>query len=186
VRPWRNWLVLVSAVLVFGGSAALLGSVIGLHSPWLMLLLMFDFLGIAKVAEPLFTLKMPRALHPVRQGPRAAGALHRLGVPAFGKLLRRSPLRYLNAAVYVDANRGDLNAVRLRAESSEANHFWAAVLFTPYVVHAALSHRWNVAAGFSLAQVLVNVYPILHLRHVRERLDRTLGRRTPAQDAAAG
>lgn len=180
MRPWRNWLVLVATVLVFGGSAALLGSVIGMNSPWLMLLLMFDFLGIAKVAEPLFTLKMPRALRPVRQGPRAAGAVHRLGVPAFGRLLRRSPLRYLNAAVYIDANRRDLDAVRLRAESSEATHFWAAVLFAPYAVYAALGHRWAVAAGFTLAQVLLNVYPILHLRHVRERLDRTLGRRTPA------
>jgi len=29
---------------------------------------------------------------------------------------------------------------------------------------------------FTLAQVLVNVYPILHLRHVRGRLTRALGR----------
>jgi hypothetical protein len=185
VRPWLNWLVLIATVLVFGASFALLGSVIGLDSPWLMLLLMFDFLGIAKVAEPLFRLKLPSALRPVRPGERAAGAHRRLGVLRFGKLLRRSPLRHLNAAVYLEGNHGDLDEVCRRAEWSEANHFWAAVLFTPYVVYAGVSHRWDVAAWFTLAQVIVNIYPILHLRHVRGRLARTLGRRTIAGRMAA-
>ena len=176
MRSWRHWLVLLSTVLVFGASFALLGSVIGMNSPWLVLLLMFDFLGIAKVAEPLFRLKLPSVLRPVRRRESAASAYRRFGVLGFGRLLRRSPLRYLNSGVYLEARHGDLNEVRLRAESSEANHFWAAVLFTPYVLYAGLHHQWVVVAWFTLAQVLVNVYPILHLRHVRERLTRALGR----------
>lgn len=191
MRPWLNWLVLIATVLVFGASFAMLGSVIGLDSPWLMLLLMFDFLGIAKVAQPLFRLKLPGALHRVRPSESASVARRRLGVLHFGTLLRRSPLRYLNSAVYLDRSDRDWNRVRLRAESSEAIHFWAAVLFTPYVLHAGLNHRWDVAAWFTLAQVLVNVYPILHLRHVRRRLTRTLDRRTTtgrmaAKDSPAG
>jgi len=176
MRRGLDWLVLMATVLVFGASFALLGSVIGMNSPWLMLLLMFDLLGIAKVAEPLFRLKMPGPLHSVRRCERAGNAYRRLGVPEFGKLLRRSPLRYLNAGVYLAARHGDLDEVRVRAEGSEANHFWVAVLFTPYVLYAALEHQWQVAAWFTLAQVVVNVYPILHLRHVRERLARTLAR----------
>jgi len=176
MRPWLNWLVLVTTVLVFGASFALLGSVIGMNSPWLVLLLMFDFLGIAKVAEPLFRLRVPSALRPVRSDEPVANASRRLGVPGFGRLLRRSPLRYLNTGVYLAARHGDLDELRLRAETSEANHFWAAVLFTPYVVYAALQRQWNVVAWFTLAQVLVNVYPILHLRLVRERLTRAVGR----------
>jgi glycosyl-4,4'-diaponeurosporenoate acyltransferase len=174
MRLWLNWLVLLTVVTVFGASFALLGSVIGMSSPWLMLLLMFDFLGIAKVAEPLFRLKIPRALRPVRRCERAGIVYRRLGVLGFGKLLRRSPLRYLNSAVYLARRDGDLSEVRRRAESGEASHFWAAVLFTPYVILAGLNHQWNVAAWFSLTQVLVNVYPILHLRHVRWRLTCTL------------
>jgi len=177
----RPWLVLMATVLVLGASFALLGSVIGMDSPWLMLLLMFDFLGIAKVAEPVFRLKMPRGLQPVRRGERAT---RRLGVLGFGRFLRRSPLRYLNSAVYLDARHGDLNEVRLHAEYAEACHFWAAVLFTPYVLYAVLHRQWIVAAWFTLAQVLVNVYPILHLRLVRERLTRTLARMARHQGTA--
>ena len=176
MRPWLNWLLLVTTVLVFGGSFALLGSVIGMNSPWLVLLLMFDFLGIAKVAEPLFRLKLPSVLRPVRRRESTASAYRRFGVPGFGSLLRRSPLRYLNSGVYLAAGHGDLEGLRLRAESSEANHFWAAVLFAPYVLYAGLHRQWSVVVWFTLAQVLVNVYPILHLRHVRERLTRALGR----------
>jgi hypothetical protein len=44
------------------------------------------------------------------------------------------------------------------------------------VMLAVLNGMWKVAAWFVLAQVLVNVYPILHLRHVRGRLDRTIDR----------
>lgn len=176
MRPWLNWLVLVTTVLVFGASVAMLGGVIGMNSPWLMLLLMFDFLGIAKVAEPLFRLKLPSGLRQVHRRESAASAYRRFGVLGFGRLLRRSPLRYLNSGVYLAAGHGDLDELRSRAESSEANHFWAAVLFTPYVLYAGLRHQWVVAAWFILAQLLVNVYPILHLRHVRGRLTRALGR----------
>ena len=174
MRSWLNWLVLLTVVMVLGASCALLGSVIGMNSPWLMLLLMFDFLGIAKVAEPLFRLKMPRALRPVRRCEQVGNVYRRLGVLGFGKLLRRSPLRYLNSAVYLVKTNGDLSEVRLRAESGEASHFWAAVLFTPYVMLAGMNGQWSVVAWFSLAQVLVNIYPILHLRHVRWRLTCTL------------
>ncbi len=35
---------------------------------------------------------------------------------------------------------------------------------------------WGVVAWFLLAQLLLNVYPILHLRYVRGRLDRAFRR----------
>ena len=163
-------------LVVFGASFVMLGRVIGMTSPWLVLLLMFYFLAIAKVAEPLFVLKMPAGLRPLRRRDREGDAYRRLGVLGFGKLLRHSPLRYLNAAVYLDRGRRDPAAVRAMAESSEASHFWAAVLFMPYVAYAALRGMWSVVAWFSLAQVLVNVYPILHLRQARGRLDRVIDR----------
>ena len=50
------------------------------------------------------------------------------------------------------------------------------MLFMPCIAVAAAGGKWNIVAWFSLAQVLVNVYPILHLRYTRGRLDRTIRR----------
>ncbi len=172
---WLHALALLAVVFVFGVSFALLSTVIGIASPWLALLLMFYFLAIAKVAEPLFRLRMPRGLYQLREWEVEGEVLRRLRVFGFGRLLRQTPLRYLNSRVYLDRRRDPLE-VRLQAESAEASHFWAAVLFMPWIALAAVTGKWSIVAWFSLAQVLVNVYPILHLRHIRGRLDGTIRR----------
>jgi hypothetical protein len=181
MHAWLHALALLAVMLVFGASFALLSRVIGITSPWLALLLMFYFLGIAKVAEPLFMLRMPRVLYPLRRWEQEGDVLRRLRVFGFGRLLRRTPLRHLNSGVYLDQQRRDPLKVRLQAESAEATHFWAAVLVTPYVALAAVTGKWSIVTWFSLAQVVVNVYPILHLRHIRGRLDRTIRRIGVAQ-----
>jgi len=169
-------LALLAVLLMFGVSFALLSRVIGITSPWLVLLLMFYFLGLVKIAEPLFRLRMPRVLRPLRPWELEGLVYHRYRVPEFGRVLRKTPLRYLNNAVYIDATRRDPFKVRIWAEASEAAHFWAAVLLLPYIVFAVLNGMWKVVAWLSLAQLLVNIYPLLHLRYARGRLDRTLRR----------
>ena len=150
---------------------------LGADSPWLGLLLMFCFLGLAKVAEPLFMLRLPATLRAVRRW-ESDGAIYRaLAVPAFGRLLRRTPLRHLNPAVYLAAGQPDLARVCRLAESAEAAHLWAAALLLPYIGFAWLSGQVREAAIFLLVQLLFNVYPILHLRTARARLDRLLRRR---------
>jgi len=173
---WFRALILSAVVLVFGVSFKLLSAVIGITSPWLALLLMFYFLGTAKVAEPLFSLSMPSALFKLRRWEQDGDVLRMLHVFSFGRLLRRTPLRYLNSSVYLDRQLGSLAKIRQQAEAAEATHFWAAVLFTPCIVFAATSSQWGIFAWFSIAQVFVNIYPILHLRHIRGRLDRTICR----------
>jgi hypothetical protein len=149
---------------------------LGTASPWLGLLLMFYFLGFAKVAEPLFVLRLPGALRRIRPWERV-GTLYRvLGVPIFGGLLRQTPLRYLNTALYLTKGPRDLPRIYRLAESAEAAHLWAAVLFTPYIGYVWLSGRAREAAILLLVQLFFNVYPILHLRIVRARLDRPLQR----------
>lgn len=172
---WLHILALFALVAVFGASAALLSTVIGRTSPWLVLLFMFYLLAIAKFAEPLVVLRMPRSLYQLRHWELESTLLRRLGVVGFGRLLRQTPLRYLNSRVYLDRRR-DPHRVCVRAASAEASHFWAAVLFTPYIAFAAVGGKWHIVGWFSLAQVLVNVYPILHLRHIRGRLERTIRR----------
>src|SRR4030095_12368193 len=102
MRAWQHALVCVAVVLVCGFSYALLSTVIGIASPWLALLLMFYFLAIAKVAEPLFRLRMPRSLLRLRRWELEGDVLRRLGVFGFGRLLRQTPLRYLNSRVYLN------------------------------------------------------------------------------------
>ena len=176
MRPWLQALVLLSVAVAFGVSLALLSTVIGITSPWLALLLMFDFLGICKFAEPLFALRMPSGLYRIRAWEQERGFLRRIGVRRFGKLLRHSPLRHANKAVYLDRQHGDLAKVRRHIEASEAAHFWATVLFMPFIALLALNGQWSFVALFCVVQVLVNIYPILHLRIVRQRMERHIHR----------
>ena len=130
-RRWRTLAALIATASAFAISFVLLARVIGRASPWLGLLLMFYFLGLAKVAQPIFVFRMPRSLRAIR--PDEERLDRRLGVAAFGAMLRDTPLRHLNAAVYLPNVRADLAALRRRLESAEAAHFWAAVLFMPYI-----------------------------------------------------
>jgi hypothetical protein len=174
--PLRPLLAVVGTAIGFTTCLVLLGRVIGFSSPWFVLQAMFCFLGLAKVAEPVFAFSIPPALYAVRPFEGRDGPYRGLGVFGFGELLRRSPFRHLNATVYLRAGRGDLRALYRHASASEATHFWAAVLFAPYIGYLAWSGRWALALLFLAVELLFNVYPILHLRALRGRLDGILGR----------
>ena len=188
MTKWRSALLLAGTAAGFAVSLVALQRAIG-PSPWLGLLATFYLLGLSKVAEPLFLLRMPRALRAIRRSETEGDLYRRLGVPEFGRLLRDTPLRYLNLAVYLTPRQPDLGRLSRLSEAAEAAHFWAAVLLTPIIGYAwAIGQRWE-AGLFLLIQVLANVYPILHLRLVRGRLDRILQRRPrqrePIPDLAA-
>ncbi len=165
-------MIFLATVLALAASIAFLRRVLGIPSSWLALLLLFYSLALARVARPLFVLTMPRALLPLRRWETNGRVYRRLGVVAFGRLLRRTPLRALNRAVYLDRPGSDPARVRNEVEAAEASHFWVAVVFLIYMADAGLGGQWGVVVGFSLAQLLVNIYPIFHLRHLRARLDR--------------
>jgi hypothetical protein len=162
------------AAIAFIGCEVLLAQAIGFTSPWLILLLMFYAMAIAKLAEPLVMLRLPMALRDIRQWEKS-GNIHRwLAIHRFGMILRNSPLRRFNPDVYVESM--DLRCLHRRIASGEAIHFWAAVLFTPYIAFVYLTGQARVASIFLLVQLLVNIYPILHLRVVRQRLEILLTR----------
>lgn len=186
MRTVKHVLTFLAALLFFCCSLVVLRRVLGVTTPWLALLAMFYFLALAKVAEPLFVLRMPAVLRPLRSWERQRNAYRRLAVPGFGTILRRTPLRYLNSAVYLDKRGRDLRQVRHQAESAEASHFWAAVLLLPYIVFAWFNGQRLAAVGLLLAQVLVNCYPVLHLRFVRARLDRVVHRHRAVEGASTG
>ena len=184
--PSRHVIAVIGTATGFAVSLALLQRFIGSSSPWLGLLAMIYFLGLAKVAKPLFSFGMPAPLRPISPWEKEGAFYHRLLVPSFGGLLRRTPLRYLNPNVYLEHGHTDMPEVRRRAEAAEAAHFWAALLFTPYIGYALVSGRRHVALAFIFIQVAFNFYPILHLRNVRNRLDRVLQRQARRQARPKG
>lgn len=101
-----------------------------------------------------------------------------LGVRGFGSLLRNTPLRLFNRSVYrLDGKRSFAQLQRQRqrqrqAGSAEATHFWAATVFTLYIGYVLARGFVLEALLFLAVQMAVNVYPILHPRLIRARLDR--------------
>ncbi|HEY0587512.1 MAG TPA: hypothetical protein VGD52_15350 [Pseudoduganella sp.] len=162
--------------IVFAVCFVMLREVIGGESPWLGLLLMFYFMGLAKVGEPLFVFRMPSFIREVRSWETKGIIYQRMGVQRFGQLLRASPFRLLNTSVYLAKRPWDLQSLCRHAASFEATHFWAALMFTPYIAFVWVRGQAAVAALFLVIQVLFNIYPILHLRFLRGRLGTILAR----------
>lgn len=176
--------VYCATVVAFAICFLMLRDAIGSESPWLGLLLMFYFVGLAKFGEPFFVLRMPRFVRDVRAWETMGGAYQRLGVQWFGQLLRASPNRFMNTAVYLGSGRRDLRALYRYAASSEAIHFWVALLFTPYIAFVWWQGQWGIAMLFLLIQLLFNVYPMLHLRLLRGRLDALFAKRLAKRGGA--
>ena len=143
-----------------------------LDSPWFVCVAMICFLGLAFMARPVARIRMPRSLRTFRAWEVEGGVYRKLGVPAFGMLLRRTPLRLFNRDVYLGVRARDTATLSAQLEAAEASHFWAGLLVVPYMVHAAIMGMWSALLGVSFVQVLVNAYPVMHLRLSRHRLDR--------------
>jgi Glycosyl-4,4'-diaponeurosporenoate acyltransferase len=143
-----------------------------LTSPWFQLMPMLCVLGLAGVAQPIWPLRMPRALRAIRAW-EADGRLYRsLGVAAFGALLRRTPLRLLNSQVYLCKHCEDLVRLSAQLESAEAAHLWAGAVLVPYMAYAFVAGMWRTVLCFTIVQVIGNAYPMMHLRATRSRVDR--------------
>lgn len=163
---------LVAVLAAFGVSFFMMQRAVGLGSPWLVLMADFCVLGVAKFVDPLYAMQVPAGVREVRAWELQGVLYRRLGVREFGTLLRDTPLRVLNTTVYFSANGGDALAVRRQLESAEAAHFWAGLLLVPYLAWCAWAGKWAVFAVFMAFEIVVNAYPIMHLRYVRGRLDR--------------
>ncbi len=177
MKRLRDMLILFAVTVAFGGSLFTLRRAVGFTSPWFALTTMFCFLGLVAFARPLFLLGLPGWLRKVRVWEMRPRLYQVLGVSAFGELLRRTPLRYLQPLVYLKRYPGDPAKVQAQIEGSEAAHFLAAVLVIPYMVFACVQNWWDVIFWFMIIQVVGNVYPILHLRWVRGRLTRVIDRK---------
>jgi hypothetical protein len=171
---WKQVLVLVATVAAFVFSLLMLRQVLGPGSPWMGLMVMLCLLGTARIADPIHQLSMPAALRNVRPWERNGDLYQTLAVPQFGGVLRNTPLRLLNPEVYL--SRRDPAALVRQLEAAEASHFWAALVLMPWLAWCAAQGRGGAVAILLVVQVVGNVYPILHLRLARGRLERVVRR----------
>jgi hypothetical protein len=74
-------------------------------------------------------------------------------VQRFGQLVGKSPLRFVNASVYLASRQRDLRLLYRQAASAEATHFWAALLFTPYIAFVWARGQSGVATLFVMSNV---------------------------------
>ena len=173
---WRHNFMLFILLFAFALSFYFAQRSVGLLSPWFALLAMFSVLGVAAFSQPLFVFRVPRAFKALRAWESTPRVYAMLRVPAFGRLLTRMPLRLLNRSVYLEPQLRDVADVRAQLEAAEAAHFWAALVVVPYIGLALLGRSWGAVLGLSLVEVVGNVYPILHLRLIRGRVERLEGR----------
>lgn len=156
---------------------------VGVASPWFSVTAAFVLLGILDLMRPFGVLRVPGALVRIRKWEQRGFVHRRLGVIAFGRLLRRTPLRLLNRRVYLAAKAGDLDQVRHEVAAAEAAHFWAGVMTLPYVVLAFTQRWWSSLLALLVFNLAAHVLPILHLRWVRLRISRVMlpGMRPPSR-----
>lgn len=172
MKKLRDLIVLLLVIAAFGISLELIRRLVGIASPWFGAMLMLDVTGLAAVARPVYLLRLPNFLRKPRAWDREGQLYTSLGVPAFGALLRNTPLRHLNSNVYLRRYAGNVAAVLAQIEAAEAAHCLAAVVLVPYIVYAIVQGGWLATVALLAVQIAYNVYPVLHLRMVRMRLGR--------------
>jgi hypothetical protein len=184
MKKLRDLIALLAVAAAFTFSLAQFRRVFGLASPWFGLMAMFCLLGLAAFARPLFFLKLPGFLRKEHEW-EADGRLYKtLRVRVFGELLRRTPLRYLNPLVYLKRH-PDPSIVQAQIESAEAAHLLSAALGLPYMAYACIQGWWSALAWLVVVQAGLNLYPILHLRWARARINRLRDRIPSSRKDAA-
>ena len=178
-------IVLFTLGVTFTIALAQFRRVFGIASPYFGLMVMLNFLGLVAFARPLFMLRLPSFLRKDRAWEATADIYKALYVPTFGAVLRRTPLRYLNPAVYLKRCPNP-SLLQAQIESAEAVHLLAAALLVPYQTYACARGCWGAVVWLTGVQIGFNLYPILHLRYTRARLNRLTGRIHPGRNDDRG
>jgi Glycosyl-4,4'-diaponeurosporenoate acyltransferase len=98
------------------------------------------------------------------------------GVALFGLALRTTPLRHLGGSVYLAQCANDSARVLRGLQEAEEIHIWSVLLCFPWLVFWCMQGLWFSAASSLAVHALLNVYPILHLRLTRGRMERYAAR----------
>ena len=149
----------------------LLARGLGLRSPMTAFGTVGVALGIVVVNSSIVSWSVPKRLMPVRAWEISGLTYPLLGISIFGKVLRRVPFRYLNTSVYIGGHRSDLLSTYANILQAEAAHYWAFTLTVPLIIYQFTCQSWYGLGWLFLFNALINIYPSLHLRQVRGRLE---------------
>jgi hypothetical protein len=143
----------------FGATSALFASTVTiLTAEWVALL-------HATVSVP-----RPSCFLKLRDGEVSLLRQRWTGVPFFGLMLRRTPLKHLGGEVYLGACSNDASRVLRGMQTAESVHIWSALCCLPLILFWAMNKAW-ASVGISFAvNLMLNVYPVLHLRLARGRI----------------
>jgi hypothetical protein len=164
-----------------GGTLFLFGQFVGYRSPLFAVIAAADALGVVALTRPAFHWGLPAFLRSAREWERTGRLYRLLGVPQFGALLRRPPLRYLNTMVYVRGHGAELAQVRSSILDAEGAHFWAVMLTIPLIGYDLSRGWWDSVLGVLAFHIALNAYPTFHLRSVRIRIERLCAAHPSAQ-----
>ena len=150
---------------------------VGLNSPLTAFCAVCTALGIVVVNSSTIHWSLPKALKPIRVWEASGAAYILLGISVYGALLRRPPFRSFNTSVYVGAHRADLGKTYAGILKAETAHFWALTFTAPLICYEITCQYWHGLVWLILFNALFNIYPGLHLRKVRARLEPLMIRR---------
>ncbi|MGC4118841.1 MAG: hypothetical protein QM765_30615 [Myxococcales bacterium] len=177
VSPKRSARGIIGRLLLAAAIVAALaawGRAVGADDPLFAATAGFTLLGLLELVG--YFVRLPAPLGKPRAWEGSSRLYRRLGVTAFGALLRGSPLRHLNLRVYRRAA-GGLRELMEAMEEAEASHTIAFAIVGLYSATAALRGWWPAFAALCALNLVANLYPILHLRHCRARLAALTARR---------
>lgn len=172
----RALVAFLVATIVLGTSMTMFGRSFGVESALFAGTVTMVTLGWTAFANDVVAMRLPRGLRAIRPWELRRFPYRTLGVAAFGKFLRTSPLRHLNPNVYLRARATQPDGVRVQLEVAEVVHFWAMVFTVPYLILAAFEGWWSAVAAILLVHLFANIYPICHLRFARGRVARFLAK----------
>lgn len=121
--------------------------------------------------------RLPRRLRTVSSGEVRWLRREWTGVPAFGRLLRATPLRALGGHVFLSGGTRDFAPVLKAMEHVESLHATAALCGATLAAVLATSGATAPALTAAAVNLGLNVLPTLHLRLARGRLLNTARRR---------
>lgn len=144
---------------------------VGMDSPLTAFCAACGALGIVVVNSSTIRWSLPEPVKLIRHWEISGSVYRLLGVSIFGSLLRRPPLRYTNTSVYTERHRGDLAKTHSSILKAETAHFWAFAFTLPLIAYQIACRSWRGLFWLMLFNALFHVYPGLHLRSVRGRIE---------------
>lgn len=166
----RGFTVLSIGTASFGFAWMEFSKTLPAHSGINAAVAMMVLTGWAAVLNSVVSLPVPYILQTVRVREFAILRSPWSGVRLFGAILRGTPLRRLGGRVFLSEAGRDVPTVLAGIRAAQAVHVWAIVFCVPLLIFWAARARWQWIFWALAVQVMLNLYPILHLRFVSFRL----------------